>query len=536
MGSRLESAMMKSSTKLLIFTILFQFSWSVPLNPKSLLDEIHSQTGSQDANIQPAGGSGLALEQLLQLYSSGNSIPVATTTKSVVTTTATTITTTKKPIDVITDVTLNCRFKKHTEAKDAATCSNLKSSKLEIAYCYWDGSACFCPRSKLDCNENIVKQCVWLDKSTGTVDHLVGKCIHKTELIYNKLYEKMVIRGKKKLALQIFYNSNQAQTHAPHGIYGPISVDAVYPYLQFGKPTHPQIPYYNSYAQMGSNYHGGYGQYGMPTYGSYGSGPYGPEPEPETYGTQEMPTYGGYGQYGIPTYGGYGQYGIPTYGGYGQLPAYGGYSEYKEPKPEEPVTEPEPEEYGPHGGYGQYGVPTHGGYGQYGVPTHGGYGQYGIPTYGGYGQFGVPTYGEYGQLPAYGGYSDYKEPKPEEPVGCPDICPLNHDPVCGSDGETYANDCALTVWKCNHGPSDLKIVHLGKCGSGYHGYSEYTQGPGSGYHGYGEYTQGPYGGYDDHIYGGYNKIGYGNPTYGPPPSYGGYKPQNSYSGFNTKNL
>merc|ERR1711977_787936 len=356
MGSRLESAMMKSSTKLLIFTILFQFSWSVPLNPKSLLDEIHSQTGSQDANIQPAGGSGLALEQLLQLYSSGNSIPVATTTKSVVTTTATTITTTKKPIDVITDVTLNCRFKKHTEAKDAATCSNLKSSKLEIAYCYWDGSACYCPRSKLDCNENIVKQCVWLDKSTGTDDHHVGKCIHKTELIYNKLYEKMVIRGKKKLALQIFYQSNQAQTHAPHGIYGPISVDAVYPYLQFGKPTHPQIPYYNSYAQMGSNYHGGYGQYGVLT-------------------------YGGYGQYGIPTYGGYGQYGVPTYGGYGQLPAYGG-------------------------------------------------------------------------------YSDYKEPKPEEPVGCPDICPLNHDPVCGSDGETYANDCALTVWKCNHGPSDLKIVHL----------------------------------------------------------------------------
>merc|ERR1711981_381532 len=437
MGSRLKSAMMKSSTKLLIFTILFQFSWSVPLNPKSLLDEIHSQTSTQDSNIQPAGGSGLPLEQLLQLYSSGNSIftqttpkPVATTTKSVVTTTATTITTTNK-LDVITDVTLNCRFKKHT-ATDAATCSNVKSLTLEIAYCYWDGSTCYCPRSKLDCNENIVKQCVWLDKSTGTDDHHVGKCIHKTELIYNKLYEKMVIRGKKKLALQIFYQSNQAQTHAPHGIYGPISVDAVYPYLQFGKPTHPQIPYYNSYAQMGSNYHGGYGHYGMPTYGGYGSVPYGPEPEPEKYGTQEMPTYGGYGQYEIPTYGGYGLYGIPTYGGYGQ---------------------------------------------------------YGVPTYGGYSQFGVPTYGEYGQSPAYGGYSDYKEPKPELHTGCPDICPLNHDPVCGSDGETYANDCALTVWKCNHGPSDLKIVHGGKCGSSYHGYGEYPQG--AGYHGYGEYTQGP---------------------------------------------
>merc|ERR1711981_1370250 len=141
-----------------------------------------------------------------------------------------------------------------------------------------------------------------------------------------------------------------------------------------------------------------------------------------------------------------------------------------------------------YGGYGQYEIPTYGGYGQYGVPTYGGYGQYGVPTYGGYSQFGVPTYGEYGQSPAYGGYSDYKEPKPELHTGCPDICPLNHDPVCGSDGETYANDCALTVWKCNHGPSDLKIVHGGKCG-------------------------------------------YGNPTYGPPPSYGGYKPQNSYPGY-----
>ena len=48
-------------------------------------------------------------------------------------------------------------------------------------------------------------------------------------------------------------------------------------------------------------------------------------------------------------------------------------------------------------------------------------------------------------------------------LGCPDVCPLNYDPVCGSDGKTYAYACALATSKC-YGLSELKIVYNGKCG------------------------------------------------------------------------
>merc|ERR1711976_328170 len=123
-----------------------------------------------------------------------------------------------------------------------------------------------------------------------------GKCIHKTELIYNGLYEKLVLRGKKKLGIQILYQSKPAQGHAPHGPYGPYVIDAIKPYIQLGKPHQYQTPFYYPYAK--------------PTHGSYGPG----------YGNQEYgePGYGqtGYGQNG------YGQtgYGQSGYGqtGYGQ--------------------------------------------------------------------------------------------------------------------------------------------------------------------------------------------------------------------------
>ncbi|XP_045106231.1 serine protease inhibitor dipetalogastin-like [Portunus trituberculatus] len=46
---------------------------------------------------------------------------------------------------------------------------------------------------------------------------------------------------------------------------------------------------------------------------------------------------------------------------------------------------------------------------------------------------------------------------------CPRFCPGRYDPVCGSDGNTYGNQCALQIVSCRD-PS-LRISSRGECGA-----------------------------------------------------------------------
>ncbi|CAG0879153.1 unnamed protein product [Cyprideis torosa] len=50
-------------------------------------------------------------------------------------------------------------------------------------------------------------------------------------------------------------------------------------------------------------------------------------------------------------------------------------------------------------------------------------------------------------------------------------CPLNYDPVCGTDGKTYGNACALQAAQCQN--PRIKFAYKGECrGNGYNGSSD----------------------------------------------------------------
>merc|ERR1712083_793214 len=255
----------------------------------------------------------------------------------------------KEPEDIITDATVNCR-----------------TNSL----------------SKADCEEH--KQCHWLAKSKHE-----GKCIHQTERLYNALYKKLNKRGKKDIAIQVFYNSRPAKVKTPHGLHGPHIVGA-FNHLHKLQPYYKPIGY-NSY--LNSYGYGGYNHYGFGGIRGYGGHGYG--------GGYAGHGYGGYGGNRGYGHGGYGHnnggYGHDDGGyshehnGYGQ--GYGGYGHGN----------------GRHGhSYGGHGH-SHGGYGH----NNGGYGghSYGNGGYGhdngGYGgghghsEYSGPSYGHQGHSAGY---------------------------------------------------------------------------------------------------------------------------------------
>lgn len=46
---------------------------------------------------------------------------------------------------------------------------------------------------------------------------------------------------------------------------------------------------------------------------------------------------------------------------------------------------------------------------------------------------------------------------------CPRQCPLSFDPVCGSDGQTYPNECTLQVQSCRT-KTRITVAKRGLCG------------------------------------------------------------------------
>merc|ERR1712212_26123 len=248
----------------------------------------------------------------------------------------------KEPEDIITDATVNCR-----------------TNSL----------------SKADCEEH--KQCHWLAKSK-----LEGKCIHQTERLYNALYKKLNKRGKKDIAIQVFYNSRPAKVKTPHGLHGPQIVGA-FNHLHKLQPYYKPIGY-NSY--LNSYGYGGYNHYGYG--GNRGYGGYG-------YG-------GGYGGHGYGGYGGNRGYGHGGYGhnngGYGHDD--GGYDNKNDTSSHDNGGYEQDNSGHGHtnGGYGH----NNGGYGGHSY-DNGGYGHDNGGYGGGHGhsEYSGPSYGHHGHSAGY---------------------------------------------------------------------------------------------------------------------------------------
>merc|ERR1719315_784502 len=212
------------------------------------------------------------------------------------------------------------------------------------------------------------RQCKWHE----------NKCVHMGQRLYLAFHDKLEKRGKKNLALQIFYNSRPAQATMPYGPYGPSIINSnLFQGIKRGYPTGGYGQNHYGYGGYGAST--GYGYDYKPSYGhgyGYGSG-YGHQ---MGYGSGYKPTYNGYNQdYGYGDSYGY----KSSYDGYSQDYGYGqsygsgyGYKPYDGYKPHDDGYKPYDDGYKPKDDYKPYGKPQHGPY-----KPHGGYNSYEEQTY-----------------------------------------------------------------------------------------------------------------------------------------------------------
>merc|ERR1712110_440794 len=61
------------------------------------------------------------------------------------------------------------------------------------------------------------------------------------------------------------------------------------------------------------------------------------------------------------------------------------------------------------------------------------------------------------------GIASLARPMPSLIKECPLLCPRDRRPVCGSDGETYSNECLLKQASCRGRFGKIKKIHSGPC-------------------------------------------------------------------------